>query len=242
MKTCTFKLSFLITFFAIGAYVMAQMPAAISIEPSNATAMDEITLTLDISEACFQSASLEGVDTVRMHGGIGFDDGTTWQFVIDWNLHGADGTTNALIPNGDGTYSMTFTPKTYFGVPDTSLAITQLCCVFNDGTWDKDGRDFNDDMTACQDFFIPLGISGINSKPEISFNMFPNPVGDMLTIDHLKSASKIEVFNMVGQMVLSTDHTQTGKITFNTSGLNKGIYMINVYSNGTVSSAKFMKK
>ena len=242
MKKFTLKLTLLLTFLATVTFVMAQIPAAISIEPANATAMDEITLTLDVAEACFESASLEGVDTVRLHGGVGFEDGSTWQFVVDWNLHGVDGTTNALLPNGDGTYSMTFTPKTYFGVPDTSLAITLLCCVFNDGTWDKDARDYNDDMTACDDFFIPIGVSGITGKPEISFEMFPNPAGDALTLSNLEGAQIIEVFNTIGEKVIHVENITTGSVTINTSGLERGVYMLMLSYNGQVQSTKFLKK
>lgn len=229
-----------ITVLIMTGTLMAQMPAAITIDPPNATAMDELTLTLSVPDACFESGSLEGVDTVHMHGGVGFSDGTTWQFVIDWNLNGADGTTNGLLPNGDGTYSMTFTPKTYFGVPDTSLAINQICAVFNDGTWDKDGRNFNADST-CTDFFIPLETVGINERKTVSFNIHPNPVNNILNISHLNGAQKVEIYNVIGEIVFSLDNILTDQVKIQTGNLNKGVYMISVINKGNVQSSKFLK-
>ena len=241
MKKFTLRITALLMFLAMGTFVMAQMPAAITIDPPNATANDELTLTLYVPDACFQSASLEGVDTVVMHGGVGFEDGSIWQYVIEWTENGADGTVNALLPNGDESYSITFTPFTYFGIPDTNtLAITKICCVFNDGTWDKDGRDFEND-TTCMDFFIPLETVGIAEIHEMSFEFYPNPVENMLTIEKLDGANKIEVYNVVGELIKTVDKISTPVVTINTTDLTSGIYFVTVHNNGSVQSTKFIK-
>ncbi len=241
MKKSTLRITSILMFLLIGAYVMAQMPAAITIEPANATAGDELTLTLYVPDACFESASLEGVDTVVMHGGVGFEDGTTWQYVIQWTENGADGTVNALLPNGDSSYSITFTPTAYFGIPDTNtLSITQLCAVFNDGTWDKDGRDFEND-TTCMDFFIPLQTVGISEMHEMSFELYPNPVDNILTIEKLDGANKIEIYNVVGKLVNTVDNLMTPSVNINTSDFAKGIYFVTVHYNESVQSTKFIK-
>jgi len=241
MRKFTLRMSALLMFLALGSFAMAQMPDAITVTPENATAMDELTLTIDPAKACFESATLVGVDTIRFHGGVGFDDGTTWAFVVDWNKNGVDGTLNALLPNGDGTYSMTFTPKSYFGVPDTSLSITKLCGVFNDGTWDADGRDFDADEN-CTDFFIPLGGVGINDGPSLSsFSLYPNPVGNQLTIENINGVNKIEVFNVIGELVKSVDNLSNAGLTINTADLTSGVYFDAFHNESGVQTSKFVK-
>ncbi|MDO9511030.1 MAG: T9SS type A sorting domain-containing protein [Bacteroidales bacterium] len=150
--------------------VMAQMPAAITMSPETATAEDQITLTFNPELACFQNASLVGTPVVRMHGGVGLINGSNWNNVIEWNVNGADGTVNAFMPNGDGTYSMTFTPMTYFGIPAGQI-VTKICCVFNNGTWDVDGRDVDPASSNCMDFFVPLAYASADPKFAFELNL-----------------------------------------------------------------------
>ena len=48
----------------------AQMPAAITIDPPNATAYDEITLFFDPGLACFENGSLVGSPSLALHSGV----------------------------------------------------------------------------------------------------------------------------------------------------------------------------
>ncbi len=135
--------------------LMAQMPAAITIEPPNATAYDLLTLIFDPAEACFTDGTLEGLDSIAIHSGVGYQNGQTWQSVIDWDGVGYDGQSTILYPTGDGKFSKTYVPFEYYGFPE-GVIVTQICAVFNNGTdWNQDGRDFLDD-SDCMDFFIPI--------------------------------------------------------------------------------------
>ena len=135
--------------------MFAQMPAAITIEPANATVYDEITLTFDPVEACFMSGSLVGAAYVAMHSGVTIN-GTQWQNVIEFNGTGANGQSPILTYNPDDTYSITFTPFDFYGFSPGDI-VTEICAVFNNGTgWEQDGRDFEPGGTNCMDFFIPI--------------------------------------------------------------------------------------
>jgi hypothetical protein len=169
---------------------MAQMPAAITITPENATADDLLTLTFTPAQACFQSGSLEDVPTIYMHSGYKNIAGDIWQNVIAFNGVGLDGTPTTLAPNGDGTYSITYTPKTYYGIAD-GVIVTAICAVFNNGTWDKDGRDFDPaNPPNCLDFFIPLSYQSATPKFDFNVNMNKlinestfNPMEDFVFVD-----------------------------------------------------------
>lgn len=148
-----------------------QMPAAISIVPADATVYDEITLTFDPVEACFQSGSLAGLTSIGMHSGVTIN-GSAWQNVIAFNATGANGQSPILTYNPDGTYSIIFTPFDFYGFA-VGANVTQICAVFNNGIdWTQDGRDFQAGGTNCMDFFIPI-LSGIPSVPGIN-SIVPN--------------------------------------------------------------------
>ncbi|MEZ5198207.1 MAG: hypothetical protein R2764_18000, partial [Bacteroidales bacterium] len=169
MKKMKFNRSVLTMMFALltNAFVYSQMPAAITVEPANATVYDEITLTFDPEEACFQSGSLVGLPYVALHSGVTVN-GNAWQNVIGFDGTGANGQSPILNYNGDGTYSMVFIPYEFYGF-SAGATVTQICAVFNNGNdWNNDGRDFEPGGTVCMDFFIPIlpGIppgAGLNS-------------------------------------------------------------------------------
>ncbi|MCD4789795.1 MAG: T9SS type A sorting domain-containing protein [Bacteroidales bacterium] len=156
MKTIL-KLSIVVfsIFLLIENKAVCQMPAAISIEPANATVYDEITLTFDPEEACFLSGSLVGFPYVAMHSGITIN-GNQWQNVIGFDATGANGQSPILTLNADDTYSIIFIPFEFYGFAP-GANVTQICAVFNNGSnWNEDGRDFESGGVNCIDFFIPI--------------------------------------------------------------------------------------
>ena len=135
-------------------YAGPYTPPAISITPANATAWDEITLTLDAKLSCPDSA-LFNADSVMMHSGITIDS-SAWQNVVAFDALGANGQQPKLISNGDSTWSITFIPAEFYGVEE-GTNVSAINCVFNAGDWSLgEGKDF-DAEGNCTDFVIPLG-------------------------------------------------------------------------------------
>jgi len=164
MKTLTKKMIsitiLIATISGISIFSLAQMPAAITIEPEDATAYDEITLTFNAYESCTPTGKddLIGLDSILMHSAA-FELGQSghWGiYKVDYNEVGANGQMPVLTANGDETYSITFIPVEFYGVPYGSV-ITKITAVFNGGTWDAEGKDF-DEYGNCCDFQIPLSI------------------------------------------------------------------------------------
>ncbi|MFH1121958.1 MAG: T9SS type A sorting domain-containing protein [Bacteroidota bacterium] len=178
MKTKIFSNSSVIGLFnliillaGLSISVQAQMPAAIAIDPPDATAYDELTLTFDPALACFQNGSLAGLPSIAMHSGVTFITGGNWQNVVNFNGTGYNGQPPTLLPTGDGKYAITYIPAEFYGL--TGQTVTQLCIVFNNGTdWSQDGRDFIPNSSFCMDFFIPLNFQLNN--PEFHFNLNMN--------------------------------------------------------------------
>ncbi len=154
------------------------MPAAITIDPGTATGWDEITLTVDPAQACVPDgkASVAGASVVKMHSAAvlfdqkeDFEAKAVWGAVgVDYDAEPKDGvhTGPDLLPNGDGTYSITFTPGDFYGVEEGNTIIG-ITAVFNAGSWDNECKDNGDD--GCIDFFIPL--SYVDPTPALKFKL-----------------------------------------------------------------------
>lgn len=144
-------------------WAIAQMPAAISIDPANATGWDELTLTLDVSKACVPDGKqpVTAGSRVMMHSAAFLyenkdDWGSSWgSYGIDYNANSKEDTPREpeLTDNGDGTYSITLIPGKFYGVPEGSTIIG-ITAVFNGGSWDYEAKDNAGD--GCGDFYIPL--------------------------------------------------------------------------------------
>jgi hypothetical protein len=162
-KILQFGFSVIVLLF-MAQWAQAQMPAAISIDPPNATGWDQLTLTLDAKIACVPDgkSSVEGQSDIRMHSAAFLIDnienwGSSWGDPgIDYNAQPLEEGFDfpRLNDNGDGTYSITFTPAIFYGVPEGSTIIG-ITAVFNaNGGWDFEAKDNAED--GCGDFYIPL--------------------------------------------------------------------------------------
>ena len=218
------------------------MPAAISIDPPDATAYDEITMTFNPDESCFTSGSLSGSSQVFLHSGVALNTGEVWQYVIDFNGLGANGQSAQLTDNGDGTWSITYVPSEFYGF-EPGLIITNICGVFNDGTWDKDGRDFEEGTSNCTDFFIPLNYStGINDPSSGSFSISPNPVKNNLRVISDTKVISFQVTSILGEPIITSWTVDVNSFSLDVNNLESGIYFIHLVDfNNNKMSQIFIK-
>jgi hypothetical protein len=87
-----------------------------------------------------------------------------------------------------------------------------------------------------------LGIHNNNAEKP-SFTLYPNPVHDVLYIDNLENANRIEIYNVVGQRVRVIREVTGKKLTIQTGDLNNGVYVVSAFGkNGVLRSMKFIKK
>ena len=82
---------------------------------------------------------------------------------------------------------------------------------------------------------------GIDDESMISFNYFPNPVNDVLTIKAQNNVEDIKVFNMLGQMVLrQTPDMRDCQVDL--SAMQSGAYFVQVSIGNTVETVRVLKK
>jgi len=74
-----------------------------------------------------------------------------------------------------------------------------------------------------------------------NFAFYPNPVKNTLNLSYNKEISNVEVFNLLGQKVISNTINAT-EAQINMSGLAKGAYMVKVTSDNQVKTVKVIKE
>ena len=110
----------------------------------------------------------------------------------------------------------------------------------------KPWLDPNNTGTMVQDgSYNPCNFVGLNEikKDELAFKVYPNPVTDKLSVDLSTLAGKvtIEVYDMTGKLISSTSHTGGLTVDLEMSGMTKGMYQIQVISNGTKAIQRVSK-
>ena len=83
-------------------------------------------------------------------------------------------------------------------------------------------------------------IEGIEEHTGVSFDIYPNPVSDKLTIEASEAIDNIEVFNIAGAMVFSQKNC-TEKVEINTTDMPAGTYVIRMTTKNASEVRRFVK-
>ena len=83
--------------------------------------------------------------------------------------------------------------------------------------------------------------TGISENSEISVRIYPNPVSDYLNVEADKKISELILINSTGQIVKSK-YFNNRSITLNVSGLQKGIYILQIRTKEGIAFRKIQIK
>ncbi|MEH6535037.1 MAG: alpha-amylase family glycosyl hydrolase [Psychroserpens sp.] len=110
-----------------------------------------VTITVDTNSSDTNCNGFINPTKVYMHSGIG-DNSDAFGFNVIGNW-GQDDGVGQMTSNGDGTFSITITPQTYYGITQMQAdSATQIGMVFRN----EDGsQELKDD--GCEDFILPIG-------------------------------------------------------------------------------------
>lgn len=145
--------------------------------------------------------------------------------------------------DADQTFTYTLTDASnHFELRDDSLFTTTVFDIVSDQSYtieitstDQDGLS----LTKSFDIEVEL-LRTLATEEGSEILIFPNPFIDELTLDD-PSADKIEMFNVSGTIVLYKNMNGLQQ-TFDTSTLEKGIYILRVYEGQTGKSYKLIKE
>ena len=79
-----------------------------------------------------------------------------------------------------------------------------------------------------------------NIKDEFSFNIYPNPANDFVTITNLPIGSTMRILDITGKVVYSSAITSEQTTTINTTDFINGIYLIRIENNGNIANRKLV--
>ncbi|MFY0630346.1 MAG: T9SS type A sorting domain-containing protein [Flavobacteriaceae bacterium] len=142
MKKITFLILLITSFISYGQVV---------ISPSTFEVNQSITITVDTNSNLTDCNGFSSPNKVYMHSGVATDNsGFNLKVIGNW---GQDDGVGEMTSNGDGTYSITITPETYYGLtaPEAASVVT-LGMVFRN---ENGSQEFKDN--GCQDFIYNVG-------------------------------------------------------------------------------------
>jgi len=113
------------------------------------------------------------------------------------------------------TPSLNYTPNDDFGGADEFSYV--ICDVAN-----------NCD-TGLVTVNVAVGITDNNQFPQVEF--YPNPVNDLLYINHLNEAGEIGIYDVAGKLIQSINHNGNKATTINTSAISNGVYYLKFAQN-----------
>jgi 1,4-alpha-glucan branching enzyme len=144
MKNTFFYLIFTFLCFSLGYSQVTIAPAVFQVN-------QPITITVSFASATCNTMGTNPTK-VYMHAGIG-DDTNAFGFAVVGNW-GLDNGVGLMTNNGDGTWSITITPSTYFGLNASQQSnATKLGMVFRNAT----GSQTLKKPTSCGDFIFNVG-------------------------------------------------------------------------------------
>lgn len=94
---------------------------------------------------------------------------------------------------------------------------------------------------AFDDFGVEEGTLGNPAFDGSTFRAYPNPVKDLLNLSYSENITKVEVFNLLGQQVI-TKAINANKGQVNMSGLSAGSYLVKITANSQVQTMKVIKQ
>ncbi|MGZ9735106.1 alpha-amylase family glycosyl hydrolase [Flavobacterium sp. GNP002] len=219
--------SLLVGFLSFLAY------AQVSIAPSAFNATDQITITVSFASATCNTMGISPAK-VYMHAGIG-DDANAFGFAVVGNW-GTDDGVGLMTNNGNGTWSKTITPSTYFGLNATQQAnATKLGMVF---------RNANGSQTlklapSCSDFIFNVGLFQVTLTAPEENNSTIISSGGSLNIAASNTGGNASYVLKSNGTTLNTN-TATSSYTFNhTNIIGNQNYELQATQGATVITKKF---
>lgn len=124
--------------------------------------------------------------------------------------------------------SSTFSPCTN----DTTLAIVKFILIapstFANGSIYTLKGYLNG--TLCSSAYVPLSPVGLTENVMSNFTVYPNPAQDAVSIN-FDNANRIELINLMGQIVYSENVEGMTSTTMNTAVFVNGVYFVKLYTN-----------
>ena len=100
---------------------------------------------------------------------------------------------------------------------------------------------YNGSTTYTNKVQVSSTVLGIENYNEIGWNVYPNPVNDILTIEtNANKEHRIEIINLIGQSIYASNFYS--KVIIDVSLYPKGVYIIKLSNDKETITKKFIKE
>jgi len=168
---------------------------------------------------------------------VSTNNGSTW--IPQCGNYTNDGSDNNGQPTGEPLYDGNQNDWVLEEIDLSDYLGEQLLVRFqfeSDGEVRSDGFYFDDLKINILDENL-----GANDFSETTFNIYPNPVKNKLTINTVSSNYSVEIYNIQGQLINKIKSiSETQSIDY--SGYARGIYLMKITSEGATKTFKVVKK
>lgn len=205
--------------------------AQVTISPSTFAVTDPITITVSFANATCNTMGTNPAK-VYMHAGIG-NDANAWGFNVVGNW-GLDNGVGYMTNNGNGTWSITITPSTYFNLNATQQATaTKMGMVFRNAT----GTQTLKLPPSCGDFFFNVGYFQVNLTAPLvnSTNLVNN--GSNFTIQ-ANNTNGVANYNLKANGVSINTATGVSTYSYTHTNLTSNQFYELVVTQGTETQTK----
>jgi len=221
MRKITFFLLFIPLFF-YGQVVTNPSPVEIN---------QSVTITVDINSTATDCNGFSNPTKVYMHAGIG-DDNNAWAYDVVGNW-GMDDGVGEMTDNGNGTYSITLTPNTYFNLTSAEeSSATKMGMVFRN----EDGsQEFK--KTGCVDFILNIGSFQVTMiNPDANETKYVASGGSLTVMaQNTNGTASYELFGNGASIATQT----TTFFNFNHTNITENTYYELVATQGSSNVSKF---
>ncbi len=227
------KKLYFVLFQFIGLGLFAQ---ALTTNPSPIVVDQPVTITVFVNSTDTDCNHFNNPTKVYMHAGIG-NDAQPWSFAVVGNW-GQDDGVGLMTDNGNGSWSITITPSTYFNLTTAQInQATKMGMVFRN----EDGsQEFKDN--GCQDFILNVvqNSSAIDENKLTDLQVYPNPVKTDFSFS--KKISNLKIFSIDGKLIKSYNGNFDKYYRFSMNNLEQGWYIIGFGYNDKVYTKKILKE
>ncbi len=195
----------------------------VTISPTPFDVNQSITITVDTNSSATDCNGFSSPAKVYLHSGLG-DNSNAWGFNVVGNW-GLDDGVGELTNNNDGTWSITITPETYYGLDATQAAnATKMGMVFRN---ENGSQEFKDN--GCDDFFFNVGAFQLTlTSPTQNISLLNS--GESLSITATATLTADFVLKANGTTINTSNNTTS--YSFNHTNITENTNYILEATNG----------
>ena len=204
--------------------------AQLVINPTAFNVDQSITITVDTNSTETDCNGFSNPTKVYMHSGVG-NDANPWSSTVgNW---GNDDGVGLMTNNGNGTWSITITPETYYSLTATEAAnATKMGLVFRNESGNQELKD-----NGCNDFFYNVGAFQLNlTAPAENLTVLSS--GQSLIISATSTLAANYVLKANGTTINTASNTTTYSFT-HTNITENFNYSLEATNNGDTKTKTF---